>query len=281
MAASNIKTKQQLIEEIEALREQLDSRRKEPAESRQLYETLAHSSHAGVYVILDGHFDFLNEKAALLAGYSVNDMIGMRCTDIVHPGDCATIRGQAIEMLKGRRSSPYEYRIITKSGQIRWVMETVTPIQYKGRRAVLGNSMDITAQKEHSRRLQELEALEASILDAIPHAVLGLAKRRINFANDAVDAVFGWRPEELIGQTTRILYRNDDEYNDIGKFIYSTLRRQRTCSAEIPCRRMDGREIVVRLHASRIGDDLREGRIIAVYEDVTKRMRIEKALLES
>jgi PAS domain S-box-containing protein len=285
MAAPSRKTKQQLIEEIEALRKQLDTRekprREEPAESRQLYETLAHSSHAGVYVILDGRFEFLNEKAAVLAGYPIEEMLGRKCFDIVHPEDREAIRERAREMLKGRRSAPYEYRIIAKDGRIRWIMETVTPIQYKGRRAILGNSMDITAQKEHSRRLQELEALEASILDAIPHAVLGLAKRRVIFANDAVDAVFGWRPEELSGKTTRILYRSDEEYNDIGKFVYSTLRRQRTCSAEIPCRRMDGREIVVRLHASRIGDDLKEGRIIAVYEDITKRKRSEKALRES
>jgi two-component system, cell cycle sensor histidine kinase and response regulator CckA len=285
MAVPSRKTKQQLIEEIEALRNKLDSyeksRQKNPAESQQLYETLAHSSHAGVYVILDGRFAFLNGKAALLAGYSVNEMLGMKSIDVVHPEDRETILGHAREMLKGSRSSPYEYRIVTKSGQARWIMETVTPIQYKGKRAILGNSMDITAQKEYGRRLQDLEALEASILDAIPHAVLGLAKRRIIFANNAVDDVFGWRPEELIGKTTSILYRGEEEYRDIGKFVYSALRRQRTCSAEIPCRRMDGREIVVRLHASRIGDDLREGRVIAVYEDITKRRRGEKALRES
>ncbi len=285
MAAPSRKTKQQLIEEIEALRKQLDSRespfRDESSESRQLYEILARSSHAGVYVILDGRFDFLNDKAALLAGYTAEEMIGMKSIDIVHPEDRESILEQAVAMLKGRNSIPYEYRIITRDGMIRWIMETVTPIRYKGKRAILGNSMDITAQKERGRRLQELEALEASILDAIPHAVLGLSKRRIIFANDAVDAVFGWRPEDLIGKTTRILYRSDEEYADIGKFLYSTLRRQRTCSAEIPCRRMDGREIVVRLHASRIGETLREGRIIAVYEDITQRRRSEKALRES
>ncbi len=285
MAVPSRKTKQQLIEEIEALRRQLDSRekprREEPAESLQLYETLARSSHSGVYVILDGRFDFLNDKAAMLAGYAAEEMIGMKSIDIVHPDDRESIREEARAMLKGRSSAPYEYRIVTRDGLVRWVMETVTPIRYKGERAVLGNSMDITAQKERGRRLQELEALEASILDAIPHAVLGLAKRRIIFANDAVDAVFGWRPGDLIGKTTSILYRSDEEYADIGRFLYSTLRRQRTCSAEIPCRRMDGREIVVRLHASRIGETLREGRIIAVYEDITQRRRSEKALRES
>ena len=217
----------------------------------------------------------------MLAGCSVEELFGTKSIDLVHPDDRETVLGHAREMLSGSRSSPYEYRIVMKNGQVRWIMETVTPILYKGSRAVLGNSMDITAQKEYNRKLQDLEVLEASILDAIPHAVLGLAKRRIIFANNAVDDVFGWRPEELIGNTTSILYRDDEEYKDIGKFIYSALRKQRTCSAEIPCRRMDGREIVVRLHASRIGDDLREGRIIAVYEDITKRKRSEKALRES
>ncbi|HET6488545.1 MAG TPA: PAS domain S-box protein [Syntrophales bacterium] len=285
MAAPGRKTKQQLIEEIASLRNKLDSYekapQKNPAESQQLYETLAHNSHAGVYVIIDGRFASLNGKAALLAGCTVDEMLGMKSIDFVHPDDREMILGHAREMLSGRRSSPYEYRIVMKNGQVRWIMETLTPIRYKGQRAVLGNSMDITSQKESTRKLQDLEVLEASILDAIPHAVLGLAKRRIIFANNAADDVFGWRPEELIGKTTRILYRSDEEYKDIGKFIYSALRRQRTCNAEIPCCRMDGREIVVRLHASRIGDDLREGRIIAVYEDVTKRKRSEKALRES
>ena len=150
MAVPSRKTKQQLIEEIEALRNKLDSyektRQKNPAESQQLYETLAHSSHAGVYVILDGRFAFLNGKAALLAGYSVNEMLGMKSIDVVHPEDRETILGHARDMLKGSRSSPYEYRIVMKNGQARWIMETVTPIQYRGKRAILGNSMDITAQ---------------------------------------------------------------------------------------------------------------------------------------
>jgi len=43
--------------------------------------------------------------------------------------------------------------------------------------------------------------LEASILDALPVAVVGLRERRVIFANRAVETVFGWKPEELIGKT--------------------------------------------------------------------------------
>ena len=37
--------------------------------------------------------------------------------------------------------------------------------------------MDITEQKEAQSKLEELEALEASILESIPHAVIGLREQ--------------------------------------------------------------------------------------------------------
>ena len=79
-------------------------------------------------------------------------------------------------------------------------METVTKIPFRGEMAVLGNSMDITEQISHGKN--RLEALEASILEAIPHAVIGLQDRRIIFANDGVQTVFGWKSRDLIGMST-------------------------------------------------------------------------------
>ncbi len=252
-----------------------------PGDPEQLYTILANSSYAGVYMVQDGRFAFANHHAAHYAGYKPQEMVGIPSIKIVHPEDRESARENAIKMLKGSRSSPYEFRIITKDGRIRWIMETVTPITYRGKRAVLGNSMDITEQKNEREKVLNLEALKASFLDAIPHAAVGLRNRVIIFANKAVDDVFGWHPEELVGKTTRVLYRSDGEYEEIGRHVYSVLEEQRTCSLEIPCIRMDGREITVKLTASRIGESLHEGKIIAIYEDITKRKRAEKALRES
>ena len=44
---------------------------------------------------------------------------------------------------------------MTKDGRIRWIMETVTSIEYQGKRAILGNSMDITELRETRRQLEE------------------------------------------------------------------------------------------------------------------------------
>ena len=242
-----------------------------------LFRTLENSSQAGIYVVQGGKFRFVNAHAAFYWGYSKDELIGMESMSLVHPEDRERVRRSAISMLKGKRTSSYEFRTIAKDGGIRWITETITSIQYKGERAVLGNSMDITEQIKARNKLAELEALEASILEAIPHAVVGLRNRRIIFANDGVEAVFGWEAEELIGRQTRVFYRSNRDFEAIAANLYSTLEHQRTFRSEFPCRRKDGQEIECMVSASRIGESLKEKNIVITYEDITDRKRAEAA----
>lgn len=246
-----------------------------------LYRTLANSSQAGVYILQDGKFQFANPHIQEYAGYTEEEMLGMDSLSLIHPIDRVPARKNAVRMLKGQRFSPYEFRIITSDGRTKWILESVTSITYRGRRAVLGNSMNITEQKESRNRLEDLEALESSILDAIPHAVIGLHNRVFIFANNAVKSVFGWRPEELIGKGIRLFYRSDEDHEEIGRLFYTALEGQRTYSTEFPCRRKDGVDIICMVRASRIGETLRERRIVVTYEDITERIQAEKELEHS
>jgi PAS domain S-box-containing protein len=125
-----------------------------------------------------------------------------------------------------------------------------------------------------------LKELMFATLDAIPHAVLGLRDRHIIFANNAVEIVFGWHPEELMGRSTRILYQTDEDYEKIAKRFYPVLEQQRTFMDEFPCRRKDGKDIICVVSASRIGELLQERMIIVTYEDVTNRKRSDAELNE-
>jgi len=245
---------------------------------QDLYRTLANSSQVGVYILQDRTFQFVNPHIAEYAGYREEEMVGMESLSLIHPDDRRLARKNAIRMLKGQRFSPYEFRIITRDGRIKWIMETSTPIYYKGKRAVLGNSMNITGQKEARNRLEELEALESSILDAIPHAVVGLHNRRFIFANNAVQTVFGWLPEELIGRSVRLIYCSDEDCDKIARLFYDNLEKHRTYSTEFLCRHKDGHDLICMMRASRIGERLTEGRIVVTYEDITERKQAEKEL---
>ncbi len=124
----------------------------------------------------------------------------------------------------------------------------------------------------------DLMALMSSILDSIPHAVIGLKDRQIIFVNHAVEAVFGWVPAELIGKNTRVLYRSDEEYEEIARLFYPVLEEQRSYSREFPCRHKDGRDIVCLVSTSRIGEMLKDKMIVVTYSDITDRKQAEEAL---
>ena len=280
MKRDEAKSREKLIAELRDLRRRIRTMRKTKTDyllEEGLFRTLENSSQAGIYVVQGGKFRFVNAHAAIYWGYSKDELIGMESMSLVHPDDRERVRRSAIEMLKGKRTSSYEFRTIAKDGGIRWITETITSIQYKGERAVLGNSMDITEQIKARNKLAELEALEASILEAIPHAVVGLRNRRIIFANDGVEAVFGWEAEELIGRQTRVFYRSNRDFEAIAANLYSTLEHQRTFRSEFPCRRKDGQEIECMVSASRIGESLKEKNIVITYEDITDRKRAEAA----
>lgn len=135
------------------------------------------------------------------------------------------------------------------------------------------SSQGMQEQQATHERLQEMAALESSILDAVPQAIVGLHNRRIIFANNAVKDTFGWHRSELIGQSVTVFYRNRKESSEIARYFYTTLKRQRTFVVEFPCRRKNGEHILCRMRAARIGEKLIGGRIVITYEDITVQKR--------
>lgn len=274
-------SKNDLVELVSRLQDRIREQaqpRLNGSSEENLYQVLAHSSQAGFYIMQNKLFRFVNRHFQEYSGYSEDEMLAMNPSSMILPEDRQKTAKNAIRMLKGERFSPYEFRIVTGDGRIKWIMETVMSITFRGERAILGNSMDLTERKEAEKRLKELEALESSILDAIPQAVVGLHERRINFANSAVETIFGWRWEEMIGRSIEVIYRNKKDADTIADRFYSALEHQRTFITEFPCRRKDGSEILCRMKASRIGERLRERRVVITYEDITEQKKAEEEL---
>ncbi len=127
----------------------------------------------------------------------------------------------------------------------------------------------VREHKKGGKTLHGPRDIESSILSAIPHAVIGLHDRKIIFANESVESVFGWKAHELIGKSTRTLYRTDEDYEEIGRLFHTELEKQKTFSHEFTCRHKDGRDIPCRVSAAVIGVTLQQGKIVVVYEDIT------------
>ena len=169
-------------------------------QAEELYRTLANTSRAGVYIVQKGKFRFINYNAARYAGYTEEEMIGMDSLSIVLPQDRSAAIENSREMLAGELNVPYEFRICTKDGQIRWIMETVTSIVYEGKMAVLGNSMDTTELRQARMKLEQSEQRLAQIIEGttVPTFVID-ADHRVTHWNRACENLTAIPGREIIG----------------------------------------------------------------------------------
>ncbi|MDZ4230507.1 MAG: PAS domain-containing sensor histidine kinase [Dehalococcoidales bacterium] len=179
------KTKAQLITEVTELRRrvaELETAESQRSREEELLHIFRISSPIGLFIIQDGKFQFINDEFHRVTGGKVGELLGTDPIDRILPEDREMVRENAIKMLKGERFSPYKYRIVNREGQIRWMLEGVVSVSYRGRRAVLGHSMDITERVEAEAKLQELYEQERKLRQELEAEV----ERRIEFTRALV-----------------------------------------------------------------------------------------------
>jgi len=229
--------------------------------------------------ILDKDYRIIraNKTSETMFNLPLDEISGKHCFEIVHGTYAPIPQCPALKVYKTFRRETIELQI----GE-RWYLITVDPIldesgNWAGATHIVS---DITSRKLAEDTLRRIEALESSILTAIPHAVIRLKNRIITLANEGVRTVFGYSPEELIGKSTRLLYRSDADYEAIGRLSYPILERQKTYSHDFPCQKKDGTPILCRVSTAVIGESLKEKQIVVVYEDITEKKKAQEELLK-
>ncbi len=97
----------------------------------------------------------------------------------------------------------------------------------------------------------------------------------IEFWNAGATRLYGFAPEEAIGQTSHTLLRTKFPIDPVE--LHSLLRKELHWSGELRHTCKDGREVLVDSRMQLLADDT----VLEVNRDVTQRMEIEAALRES
>jgi PAS domain S-box-containing protein len=199
-------------------------------ESEDIYKTIWDRSLAGIYVSQGGKFQIVSPIAASFTGYNLDELIGKKSNSIIYPDDRERVKRDAIAMLAGVRSAPYEFRIMTKQGKICWVMETVTSTIFKGKPAILGNSMDITLRKMVGEQLQESENIYRAIFETTGTATIIIeADKMISLLNSEFEKMTGYKRAEWEGKKKWTQYVASKDLSRMKK--YHSLRRKDPAAA--------------------------------------------------
>jgi len=179
------KTKQQIMDELTELRRrvaELEASANQQQQEGELFRIFRASSPVGLFIVQDNEFKFVNDEFRGVTGGRPDELLGTDPMKLVLPEDREMLRENAIKMLKAESSSPYKYRIVNQDGEIRWMLEGVASIQYQGRRATLGHSMDITERERAQEKLEELYEEERKLRQELEAEV----ERRIEFTRALV-----------------------------------------------------------------------------------------------
>jgi signal transduction histidine kinase len=98
----------------------------------------------------------------------------MSVWDLVHPDFRETVKTRAEARLRGEAlPSRYEFQMITKSGEARWLDLSARLIEFEGRPAVLGTGFDITDSKHLAQRLTRVQDEERAHIARELHDDIG------------------------------------------------------------------------------------------------------------
>ena len=115
----------------------------------------------GIYIVQNRKLRLVNPGFQKITGYDENELVGQDCLYLATADFKEKIRLNAVQMLKGKTSTPYEYQFQTKGGETRWAMESVASTMYNGKKASIGYFMDITESKRLEDQLGRAQKMEA------------------------------------------------------------------------------------------------------------------------
>ncbi|HXK16826.1 MAG TPA: PAS domain S-box protein [Polyangiaceae bacterium] len=130
-------------------------------EGEERFRVIAEQSMLGLVILQDNAIRFANQAVSDINGYSIEEMSNWDTRDMakaIHPDDLAFAMDQSRKKQVGGPGAlaHYSYRIITKSGETRWVENYSRSIEYGGRPADFVTMIDVTARKQAELSLNQL-----------------------------------------------------------------------------------------------------------------------------
>ena len=172
----------------------------ERKQAEELFRTLFDRSPVGLFIIQDRKFQLINPQFLQLTGYKEDEFLSKDSLAFILPEDRNIVRENTIKMLKGELTLPFELRVINKTGETRWIEQTITSIHYNGRPAVLGYYVDISESKLVEQELRKSEERYRMLFKQSPLGIMHFDQKGVIVdCNEKFIEIMGSSRERLIG----------------------------------------------------------------------------------
>ncbi|GAB4142122.1 MAG: hypothetical protein Tsb009_12230 [Planctomycetaceae bacterium] len=182
-----------ILQDITERKRQEEELEKSEAKFRNLTEEIPVS----ISIFQDGKRIFTNQWAKEITGYSSDELIKMSPGELLDPEHRERRRKLVEDCLERGISGRGEFRGRKKSGEVGWVDYSVTRIDFEGRPALLGMSIDITQRKLAEQALEENRRFIEAVTSATPYFiyVIDVESLEVQYFNRSLARELGYGEE--------------------------------------------------------------------------------------
>jgi PAS domain S-box-containing protein len=226
----------------------------------------------------------VNERAAQMAGYKLHELDPTISSfeRLLHPEDKDRVLAAMNAHMTGQSPAlAEEYRIHTKSGEVRWNLARGKVVErdkdgYAVRMA--GTFLDITERKKSELALRRLATAVEQAEEAI---VITDRTGTIHYINPAFEKITGYSRDEALGGKPSIL-KSGEHDEEFYRNLWNTITQGKVWKGRFVNRRKDGSLYREDATISPVRD--RSGSIVnfvAVKRDVTQELALQEQLLHA
>ncbi len=136
-----------------------------------------------ILMLPDGIISYLSPACSEVFGYNPSELIG-KVLEIYYPRDIDRVRTAMSTAFQGKSDTNFEYRIVTKKGETKWVSHSWSPIYGEDQtlRYIVGVVRDISESKRFEQSLKEkIDELERYKTITVDREIrMGELKNEIN-----------------------------------------------------------------------------------------------------
>ncbi|MFZ5597110.1 MAG: sensor domain-containing diguanylate cyclase/phosphohydrolase [Bacillota bacterium] len=252
------------------------------SESEKKYRiTFEYTGTAMIVIEDDMVISMANKETERLTGYSTEEIVGTKWDRYVHKADLEKMLGYHSERRSTKRDTPtrYEFRLITKSGEIKNILYNVNLVP--GTRQSIGSLIDITEQKMVEQALRNSEEKYRLLIESIEDGYYEVdLDGNILYYNEALARIYGvYEKSKYLGMNYRSF---SDEKNASMLFktfnrVFRSKRPEKSLHWELI--RKDGQKRTLEVSVSLVKDY--KGKLTGfrgIVRDVTERKQVEEKL---
>ncbi len=256
--------------------------RKRLEESEKKFNRIFQANPAGMVItqLADGKVLNVNETFTRLTGYSQEESFSRTSIEMgfwPKPED----REKVTQILRQEgkfENLEFEYR--NRSGEIRLGSFSAEILDFDGEQVIVTAMLDITERHRMEKEVYQAKEYQEKLLNSLNDGVIAVNMDRVIIAcNNAVEDMFGYRKEEIMGKSSLMMYPDRHAFENINRKAIRQIKADGHFEGEITVKHKNDRIFPVYASATLLLDQAGNPQgIVGVFQDLSEKKELEREL---